>query len=134
MCTFMCIHTYVSWNILFHNDAHKTRYNVLWNTICDDSAHSIQGGEDAQDALSCRSFFAKEPIIIRIFGGKWLLKLRHPMASPPCNVQRVVWDRIHDGHKMLSNITECLGTKTMHATPNVSYATQFMMGIKHFQE
>jgi len=32
-------------------------------------ALSIQGGEDAEDALSCRSFFAKEPLIIGHFCG-----------------------------------------------------------------
>ena len=32
--------------------------------------HTIQHGEDPQDALSYRSFFAKEPQIIRFFCGK----------------------------------------------------------------
>ena len=30
----------------------------------------LQCGEDSQDALSCRSFFAKEPLIIGLFCGK----------------------------------------------------------------
>ena len=30
----------------------------------------IQGGEDSQDAYSCRSFFAKKPLIIGLFCGK----------------------------------------------------------------
>jgi len=30
----------------------------------------VQGGEDPQDALSNRSFSAKEPLIIGLFGGK----------------------------------------------------------------
>jgi len=30
----------------------------------------IQGGEDPLDALSCRSFFAKEPLITGLFCGK----------------------------------------------------------------
>jgi len=29
--------------------------------------YDVQGGEDPQDALSCRSFFAKEPLIIGPF-------------------------------------------------------------------
>ena len=29
----------------------------------------LQGGEDPQDTLSCRSFFAKEPLIIGLFCG-----------------------------------------------------------------
>jgi len=40
----------------------------------------IQSGEDSQDALSCRSFFAKEPLIIGLFCRKWPLKIRHPMC------------------------------------------------------
>jgi len=40
----------------------------------------VQGGEDPQDALSNRSFSAKEPLIIGLFGGKWPLKIRHPMG------------------------------------------------------
>ena len=30
----------------------------------------MQGGEDSLDAFSCRSFFAKEPLIIKLFCGK----------------------------------------------------------------
>jgi len=41
--------------------------------------YKIQGGEDPQDALSCRSFSAKEPLIIGLFCGKWPIKIRHPM-------------------------------------------------------
>ena len=33
-------------------------------------ASILQGGEDPQDALSCMSCFAKEPLIIRLFCGK----------------------------------------------------------------
>jgi len=39
-----------------------------------------QGGEDPQDALSCRSFSAKEPLIIGLFCGKRPLQRRHPMG------------------------------------------------------
>ena len=38
------------------------------------------GGKDPQDALSCRSFFAKEPLIIGLFCGKWPMEIRHPMT------------------------------------------------------
>jgi len=41
---------------------------------------SVQGGEDAEDASSCRSFSAKEPLIIGLFCGKWPTKIRHPMG------------------------------------------------------
>jgi len=30
----------------------------------------VQGGEDPQDVLRCRSFFAKEPLITGLFCGK----------------------------------------------------------------
>jgi len=30
----------------------------------------LQGGEDSWDALSCRSFSAKEPLIVGLFCGK----------------------------------------------------------------
>jgi len=40
---------------------------------------ALQGGEDALDALTCRSLSAKEPIIIWLFCEKWPTKIRHPM-------------------------------------------------------
>jgi len=32
------------------------------------------------DALSCRLFSTKEPLIIGLFGGQWRVKIRHPMG------------------------------------------------------
>jgi len=47
----------------------------------------VQGGEDPKDALSCRSFSAKEPLIIGLFSGKWPIKIRASYDStPPCNI------------------------------------------------
>ena len=40
----------------------------------------LQGGEDAEDALSCRSLFEKKPLIIGLFCGKWPIKIRHLMG------------------------------------------------------
>ena len=40
----------------------------------------IHGGEDPSDALSCRSFFANEPLMIGLFCGKWPIKIRQPMG------------------------------------------------------
>jgi len=37
----------------------------------DNSCHAV---------LSCRSFVAKEPLIIGLFRGKWPIKIRHPMT------------------------------------------------------
>jgi len=39
----------------------------------------IQDGEDAQDALSCRSLSTKEPLIVGLFCGKRPMKIRHLM-------------------------------------------------------
>ena len=36
--------------------------------------HPVQGGEDANDAWSCRSFSAKEPLCIWLFCRKWRIK------------------------------------------------------------
>jgi len=40
----------------------------------------IQAGKDPQDAFNCRSFFAKEPLIIGLLCGKLPIKIRHPMG------------------------------------------------------
>ena len=40
----------------------------------------LQGDEDALDALRCRLFSAKEPLIIGLFCGKWPVKIRHPTS------------------------------------------------------
>jgi len=49
----------------------------------------LQGGEDPVDALNCRSFFTKRPLIIGLFCGKWPLTIRHPMGRrhpvPTCD-------------------------------------------------
>ena len=42
--------------------------------------HVLQGGEDSSDAFSCRSFFAKEPLIMGLFCGKGPVKMRLPMG------------------------------------------------------
>jgi len=39
----------------------------------------VQGGEDAQDAFSCRCLSAKKPLIIWLFCGKYSMKIRHSM-------------------------------------------------------
>jgi len=40
----------------------------------------LQGGADPYDALICRLFFAKEPLILGHFCRKWPIKLRRPMG------------------------------------------------------
>jgi len=39
----------------------------------------IQGGEDSQDPVSCRSFSTKEPLNVGHFCGTWPTKIRDPM-------------------------------------------------------
>ena len=48
-----------------------------WNRC---GSKSIQGGEDSQDPLSCRSFSTKEPLNIGLFCGKWPRQIRDPMS------------------------------------------------------
>jgi len=43
---------------------------------CHICMHETQDGEDAQDALSCRTLSAKEPLIVGLFCGKWPIKIR----------------------------------------------------------
>ena len=49
--------------------------HIIWLLIM-----LLQGGEDAEDALSCRSLSAKERLIIGFFCGNWPVKIRHPMS------------------------------------------------------
>jgi len=46
--------------------------SILLADICQMTSVEVlvQGGEDSEDALSCRSFFAKEPLVIGLFCGK----------------------------------------------------------------
>ena len=53
-----------------------------------------QGSEDSQDALSCRLFSAKEPLILGLFYGKRPVKIRHFMGLRHpirCNAMMHVW-------------------------------------------
>ena len=53
----------------------------------------IQGGEDPQDVLNCRSFSAKEPLIIGLFCGNLHIKIRHPMG-----LRHPVWKECCSNH------------------------------------
>jgi len=60
---------------------HHRNRSCNWNTNCDlKRVTYIQGGEDPLDALSCRSLFAKGPLIIGLFCRKRPIKIRHPMG------------------------------------------------------
>jgi len=59
----------------------------------------IQGGEDPWVALSCRSFFAKEPLTIGLVCRKWPVKIRHPVGlrHPVCASRLwLVWHYIYE--------------------------------------
>ena len=68
------------------NTCCNTHCNTCCNTHCNciylwrDSKICVQGDQDSQFALSCRSFFAKEPQFTRPLCGKWPVKIRHPMG------------------------------------------------------
>ena len=54
-------------------------WKQMYQTECVPVAQ-VQGGEDSQDPLGCRSFSTKEPLNIGQFCGKWPLKMRDPMS------------------------------------------------------
>ena len=60
------------------------RYSIKWYHIYifhpTIYGYVVQGGQDSYNALKCRSFFAKEPLIIGLFCRKWPVKIRHPMG------------------------------------------------------
>jgi len=61
-------------------------YTPIYRCCIRQVLHCVQGGQDTEDAWSWRSIFAKEPLIIGLFCGKWLVKIRrlmifrHPVA------------------------------------------------------
>jgi len=74
VCVWMCIGSTMT-HIL--NSLYRDTYTKLILSIC--WTLMIQDGEDAVDALRCRSLSAKEPLIVRLFCGKWPIKIRHPV-------------------------------------------------------
>jgi len=107
-CATVCIHLF-SRDSKIHSNASPCSYachgstkcvskliNVGVETYSSQEAHCsvIQGGEDPYDALSCRSFFAKERIIIGLFSGKWPMKIRNPMRlrHPVNYMTRSYWN------------------------------------------
>jgi len=85
----------------------------------------VQGGEDPWNASSCVSSFAKEPLIIRLFCGKWPLEIRHPSydSTPPCNrchayachayaCDAYVWHHVF--YHMSCMYVKCIACSRMH--------------------
>ena len=60
------------------NRSHSISQNATRHTSAN-TCSRIQGGEDAEDALSRRSLSAKEPLIVGLFCGISSLNMRHPM-------------------------------------------------------
>jgi len=59
--------------------ASSIKFSQLYITRHQQEHHrwSAQGGEKAQDALSCTSLFANEPLIIGLFYAKWPIEMMH---------------------------------------------------------
>jgi len=104
---FTCDPTLHSYLYIIRLRTHSWRQETIWwhshDLLSCDITYSrhkyVQGGEDPQDALSCRSFFAKEPPIIGLFCRKWLIEIRHPMRlrHPVRNFtsEQVICDTTH---------------------------------------
>ena len=61
MYIYICIHIYI-YTYMHHHNRWLLKH-ILRSLL-------VQGGEDPYDALRYRSFFAKEPLILRLFCGK----------------------------------------------------------------
>ena len=119
---------------LFFEEVTRARAHMRKSKLCSDCAWTIvqqvdfwvskltlcqknvvQGGEDIEDASSCRSFFAKETLIIGLFCRKW------PMTFE----KRCTGWRRHRG--CLIMYTSCYDIFTQH----VSSCTQHTMIHNH---
>ena len=80
----------------------------------------IQDGEDAQDALSCRSLSTKEPLIVGLFCGKRPMKRRHLM-----HLRHPVFVRCRLVHLKTSNVYPSHLTYTQK-TSTCAYLTFFL--------
>jgi len=80
---YICIYVYIYKYVWIWKYAYMYIHIYIYQYVC---IH-IQGGEDQWDALRCRTFSAKEPLIIGLFCGNWPVKIRHPTWSPSCMPQ-----------------------------------------------
>jgi len=90
-------------------------------------SHSTRNARLAEDALSCRSLSAKEPLIMRLFCGRWpvmshthskgnacltLIQMSHvPYVNESCRIYQKVMSRIH------SRCNSCLALIEMRHVP-----------------
>ena len=85
----------ISTDVSLNTLVHLLHLNItLLIQLCYDV---LQSGEDPYDALSCRSFSAKEPLIIGLFCGEWPIKIRDPMGlrHPVRLVQTFRWISVY---------------------------------------
>jgi len=54
-------------NVTHTHDTHTQRYEHTMPHTQQESTQVLQCGEDAEDALICRSLSAKEPLIVGLF-------------------------------------------------------------------
>jgi len=118
-------HMYESWLIRVTNKScsmtHLCHRQVVF------LSHSTRNARLAQDALSCRSLSAKEPLIMRLFCGRWpvmshthskgnarltLIQMsRVPYMNESCRICQKVMSRIH------SRCNSCLALIEMSRVP-----------------
>ena len=100
--------------------SHMTQHDAIWRNSCmQDILYSYEiwrikwnmthfdtGWRRLMEAFSCRLFFAKEPLIIGLFCGKWPIKIRNPMGlrhpvprRALSNDSYLIWMRAYLIHK-----------------------------------
>ena len=105
---------------IFYNITEHTQKDILQNMFCDISSSKphgfefsvfpshllrvgVQGGEDPQDALSCRSFSAKEPLIIGLF----CTDLSHLDSTSRCYLRIFCYAFMIQGGEDLQDALSC---------------------------
>jgi len=68
-----------------------TTHPYIWHTPFINLTWPIHTGwrRPIEYLISCRSFFAREPLMKGLFCGKWPVKIRHPMGL--CHSVQVPW-------------------------------------------
>jgi len=73
-------HSRVTGLIYVRRDSFNSRIDSKYGYHVLVANSALQGGQVSKDALSCRSFYTKEPLVIGLFCRKCLMKIRHPMT------------------------------------------------------
>jgi len=92
------VHIWMSHGTHLDESCHRS----FKKSACFSKVSPLQGGEDAQDALCCRSLSAKEPRIIGLFCGKRPVKIRHPV-----HLRHAVLNLLHEKTLELSVEKSC---------------------------